>query len=428
MKKHAVIQNTLWLIGGRFVRMVISMMLGMLTARYLGPSDYGLLNHAAAYTGFFCSVCNLGLDGVLTRELTDAPEKSGEILGTALVLRGISSILSSVAILCIVSVVDRHDTVMKMTVLLLSLGMVAQTVDFLQYWFQSRLQSGVTMKVMLASSVVVAGYKLYLLCSGKPVLWFASSSVLEQLLTAKLLFSSYRRSGGSKLKFSREMAGALFRKSCHFILPGLMVAIYAQTDKIMLGHMIGETEIGYYTAAGSICNAWCFVLTAVIESLYPQIIRVYRQASAVFDRRNRQLYSIVFYISLAVSVLLCLGAKPLVRFLYGDAYIPAAKVLCILTWHTGFSYLGVARNPWMVCKNKQQYLLWCYASAAVGNVTLNFLLVPWFGAAGAAVASLAAQVITTMVVPFLIPQLRENGKLMLEAMALCGIFSKRDGG
>ena len=68
MKKHAVIQNALWLIGGRFVRMVISMMLGMLTARYLGPSDYGLLNHAAAYTGFFCSVCNLGLDGVLTRK------------------------------------------------------------------------------------------------------------------------------------------------------------------------------------------------------------------------------------------------------------------------------------------------------------------------------------------------------------------------
>lgn len=428
MKKHAVIQNALWLIGGRFVRMVISMMLGMLTARYLGPSDYGLLNHAAAYTGFFCSVCNLGLDGVLTRELTDAPEKSGEILGTALVLRGISSILSSVAILCIVSVVDRHDTVMKMTVLLLSLGMVAQTVDFLQYWFQSRLQSGVTMKVMLASSVVVAGYKLYLLCSGKPVLWFASSSMLEQLLTAKLLFSSYRRSGGSKLKFSREMAGALFQKSCHFILPGLMVAIYAQTDKIMLGKLMGQTEVGYYAAAGSLCNAWCFVLTAMIDSAYPEIAGAFRRDSAQFDRENKQLYAVCFYLSAAVSVLLCVAAEPLVGLFYGNDYLPTVGTLRILTWHTGFSYLGVARNPWMVCKNKQQYLLWCYASAAVGNVTLNFLLVPWFGAAGAAVASLAAQVITTMVVPFLIPQLRENGKLMLEAMALCGIFSKRDGG
>lgn len=99
--------------------------------------------------------------------------------------------------------------------------------------------------------------------------------------------------------------------------------------------------------------------------------------------------------------------------------------LRIIVWYTAFSYLGVARNAWVVCEGRQRWLKYLYASAALINVALNALLIPALGPSGAALASLATQVSTTMVLPFLIRPLRPNAMLMLEGILLRGVFGGR---
>ena len=94
----------------------------------------------------------------------------------------------------------------------------------------------------------------------------------------------------------------------------------------------------------------------------------------------------------------------------------------MVTWYTAFSYLGVARNAWIVCKNSQKYLKYIYFSAAVINVLLNLLFIPILGATGAALASLITQIFTSIILPFFYKDLRENSKLMLEAILLKGVF------
>ena len=214
------------------------------------------------------------------------------------------------------------------------------------------------------------------------------------------------------------MAGKLLKRSAHFILPGILTAIYAQTDKLMLGRMLGDWAVGQYAAAVSICGGWCFVLSAIIDAMYPEILAAYQENENRFLWRNRQLYGGIFYLSALVSGMLCLLSDPLVKILYGEAYRNAGQILRVMTWHTAFSYLGVARNTWVVCRNVQKYLVWVYGSAAAGNVVLNLLLIPRWGAVGAAAASLAAQILTTLVVPMLIPPLRENVHLMAQAITL----------
>ena len=89
-----------------------------------------------------------------------------------------------------------------------------------------------------------------------------------------------------------------------------MVAIYGQTDKLMMKHMIGVEEIGYYSTAVTICTMWCFVLSAVIDSMYPPILEANKaQNEEDFERKNRLLYAIVFYVSAVVSIGIVLFAK-----------------------------------------------------------------------------------------------------------------------
>ena len=204
-----------------------------------------------------------------------------------------------------------------------------------------------------------------------------------------------------------------------------MVAIYGQTDKMMMKHLISAEEVGYYSTAVSICSLWCFVLAALIDSMYPSILEAHRDGNEKsFEEKNRLLYAIVFYVSLFVSVMIVLLAKPAISILYGDAYLPAVVPLRIITWYTAFSYLGVARGAWIVAKDKQKYLIWIYLSAALANVALNMLFIPLWGAAGAAFASLIAQILTTIIAPFFIKPLRRNSVLMLEAIFFRGISKK----
>lgn len=421
-KDNKIVRNASWLMFGRIAQMLINLAVGLLTARYLGPSNYGLINYATAYTGFFYSLCNLGINSILVKEFLDYPEKEGETLGTTLLMQAVSSTISALVILCIVYVADRGDQIVVAVVFLSNIGMVFRIAETMIYWFQSRLQSKITAMATLAAYAITAVYKLVLLARGKSVVWFAFATAVDYICLAVFLLAAYKRYGGGRLRFSVERGKQLLRKSCHFILPGLMVAVYAQTDKIMLKQMISEAEIGYYSTAVSLCGVWCFVLSAIIDSLYPEIAKSHKTDRALFERRNKQLYAIVFYLSACVSLVIALLAKPAVYILYGEAYMPTVAPLRVITWYTAFSYLGVARNAWIVCENRQRYLIWVYASAAVSNVLLNLVLIPRFGATGAAVASLTAQVVTTMIAPFFIKDLRQNAMLMMDAIRLKNIL------
>ena len=414
-------KNAGWLIGGKVAQMLINLVVGLLTARYLGPSNYGLINYALAYTAFFSTFCTLGINSVLVKEFIDHPGEEGRILGTSLTLRAVSSFLSAVVIVCIVSIADAGEPTTILVVALSSIGVIFHVFEIFNHWFQSRLQSRVTAIVTLIAYVITAIYKIILLVTGKNVVWFALATSVDYFCVAVFLVSAYRKHGGGKLSFSWEYGKQILRKSCHFILPGLMVAVYGQTDKIMLKHMISEAEIGYYSTAVSLCSVWCFILSAIIDSVVPSIMEANNTNHALFEKRNKQLYAIVFYVSIFVSLCFTVFGRLAVSILYGEAYLPAAGPLRIITWYTAFSYLGVARNAWIVCKNRQKYLIYVYLSAAVGNVILNLIFIPIWGASGAAMASLAAQILTTMVVPFFIKELKENSKLMMDAILLRGI-------
>lgn len=410
-----VVRNAGWLIAGRVARMAIDLLVGLVTARYLGPSNYGLLHYAAAYTAFFYSLCTLGIHGVLVRELVERPQQEGTVLGTALGLQAAASGLSALTIVSISFVADAGEPTTRLVVAAYALSAVIQAFETFQYWFQAKLQAQVTACATLVAYSLAALYKIVLLIRQEPVAYFALATSIEHLCLAALLYGCYRRRGGRKLTFSSQYGRALLKKSCHFILPGLMVAVYGQTDKLMLKHMAGSEELGYYSTAVSVCGAWCFVLGAIIQSMHPPIMEAFDRDRAEFERKNRRLYALVFYLSAAVSLGLTLLGSTAVKLLYGQAYLPAAKPLRILTWYTGFSYLGVAREAWVVCMERQKDLKYIYVLSALVNVAMNLLLIPRWGASGAALASLLAQM-STIIAPFFMKGMGENARLMRDAI------------
>lgn len=420
--KNKTVKNAGWIIGGRLVNKALSFLVSILTARYLGPSNFGLIGYVTAYVTFFASVCNLGINSVIIKNFADHPEEEGKTLGTTLVLRAVSSFLSALMIVGIVALLNRGESLTVLVAALASLGLLFQVFDILKYWFQSRLQSKYAAIATVIAYFAVSVYKLVLLMTGKSVAWFALATSVDYFVVAVFLLVAYRKNQGPAFSFSFAKARELLGASSSYIVAGLMVSVYASTDKLMLERMLGTESVAFYTTAVSISTAWTFLLEAVIDSMYPSVVQAYGKDRKLFEKRNRQLYALVLYVSIGVSAVICLLSGPIVSLLYGQEYLGSVAPLRIVVWYTAFSYLGVARNAWMVCENRQKYLKYLYIAAAVCNVLLNFLLLPVWGAAGAALASLVTQILTTVCLPALIRPLRPNARLMLEALVLKDVF------
>lgn len=195
-----------------------------------------------------------------------------------------------------------------------------------------------------------------------------------------------------------------------------MVTLFSQTDKIMIKIMNGNAETGYYAAAVTCAGMTAFVFSAIIDSFRPIIFENKRNNNESFEKNVVRLYSVIIYMGLIQSVFLALLAKYVVNILYGSAYTAAIPILRIITWYSAFSYLGSARNVWILAEEKQKYLWVINLSGALLNIVGNFLLIPLLGARGAAIASVATQFFTNFILCFIMKPIKSSAVLLLKSL------------
>lgn len=408
--------NAYWLVGCHIIQSVLSLLISMVSARYLGPTNFGLINYAASLTAFFVPLAQLGLNSTLVHEIHSNRDGEGETLGSALGVSFFSSLLSIIGLLCFVSVVngDERDTVIVCA--LYSISLIFQTTEMIQYWFQERLMAKYIAIISLIARFAVSVYRLFLLINGSSIYWFAIVNALDYFLITVALLGCYYGLGGGKLCFSLHRVSQLLRRSKYYILSGLMVVIFGQTDKVMLKLMCDNSASGYYSAAITCAGMTGFVFSAIIDSMRPVILDNKQKNEQTYEKNLIELYAIVMYMALLQSAVLTIGSGLVVRILYGSQYESAASILRVITWYSAFSYIGPVRNIWILAEGKQRYLWVINLTGAVFNVIGNYVIIPYWGAVGAAMISVITQMFTNFILCILIPAMRPCARHMISAI------------
>lgn len=416
MNKNRVVKNASWIIGIQIVKSLLGLVISMLTARFLGPSNFGLINYAASIVAFVTPIMYLGLNGVLVQEIVNTPEKEGEILGTSVTMTFLSSLLCVVGVISFAAAVNRGERETVIVCALYSTLLIFQSLELLNYWFQAKLLSKYASGVALFAYAVISGYKIYLLAAHKSIYWFALSNALDYMIIVIGLFIVYKRLGGGRLRFNLSTARRLWGKSRYYIVSNMMIAIFAQTDRIMLKLMINDAATGYYSAAVACAGMTGFVFTAIIDSFRPLIFDDKKTDEIRYEKDMCRLYGIIIYLSLLQSLVITLFSGLIIKILYGAAYSASINALKLIVWYTTFSYLGSVRNIWILAENRQKYLWIINLSGALANVALNYILIPITGIMGAALASLVTQIFTNVIIGFIIRPIRYSNTLMLRAL------------
>lgn len=431
------LKNTVWQVAGNVCRMIVSFLVTIISTRYLGPSNFGVLNYVSSYVTFFTSIIGLGINGVIIHELVvrrdenntwekrDGWDENGTVLGTAIMFRLVTGVIGVIAFYGVIYMAQGDDPVTMTVAALQAIQLPFLCLDTLRYWYDSYMESKYPVWVETMASLAASVYKIFLLATGKGVEWFAFATSLDIIVLGVSYLLIYYRQKGPRLRFSGQMAKHLLRLSGMFILANIMGVAYSQMDRIMIREMLGSDElVGLYSAAINTCSLVGFVPISVLNSGRPLVVEAKARSAELFQLRFRQLVAVIMWICIAYSLVATVFSKLIIYILYGEAYLDASVCLQIGVWYTAFSYVGSAMHIWLVCEDKNKYALLFCAMGTAANLFLNFMLIPSWGINGAAFATLVTQVLSNFALPLLFRDTRPYAIHVLKALLLQGIELK----
>lgn len=412
-----VIGNTGWLIFDRVLRMAVGIYVTVWVARYLGPEQFGLLNYAFALTAIISLLSTLGLEQIIIRDLVKEPSLKNVTLGTSFVLKLSGSFFSIILSVLIVSLMRPGETLTIFIVAIIAVGTLFQSSDVIDLFFKSQVESKYPVLSKSIPFIIINLFKIYLIIINAPLISFAWAAMAEVAFGALGLMIAYRltKNNIKEWKFTYERAKELLSESWPLLLSGFAVLIYMRIDQIMLGQIVGDISVGYYSAALKLSEVWYTIPIAIMNSATPIITKTYTTDLNQYNKRIQKLFNLMTLIGLTLAIPTTFLAPLVIQIIYGNEYLISASILSIHIWSSIFVGWGLLKDMILVTQSLVKIILVTTVIGAICNVLLNLVLIPNYYGVGAAWATLISQIISVSIVLLFFKQTKMFTKMQIKS-------------
>jgi O-antigen/teichoic acid export membrane protein len=412
-------KNTSWLFAEKLLRMVVGFFVGVWVARYLGPKQYGLFSYAQSFVGLFSALATVGLDGIIVRELVKDEKKRDALLGTSFVLKLIGAVLVLLVLFVAINF-SSNDAYTNILVFIIASATIFQSFNVIDFYFQSKILSKFVVYSNIISLLVSSLVKIFLILYEAPLLAFALTILFDSLVLSLGYIYFYSRNDLSvkRWRFHMPLALDLLKDSWPAVFSSMVLMLQARIDQVMLKEMLGSTEVGYYSIALRLIEAFAFLTLLVKISYSPAIIEAKNGPPKLYEKRLLFLYRLNFSMFLLVGIPVFFFADSIVSFLLGSEYHSSGLLLSLMAIRLFFANMGTARSVYILTENLFKFSLVTTAIGTAVNIALNYFWITRYGSKGAIFATIVSFAVTIFVFDFFYKKTRVNAYLMIK-----GIFS-----
>ena len=392
--QHSFAKNTVLLFVAQIVTKVLGFIVGVLLANYLDVEGFGQYNFALAFTALFIPLCDLGVDIFLTRELASLGVEQRQLIGSAFVLKSLFSSTTLLLIGVVVWILPQSGAPFELLIL-------AGTYTILKAF------SGTYIAVYRAShemqydaNSTIVGKVLDLLAIGiSIILQFDLTKLFLTLVLAGVMHVFYTyalfRMKHTTALFAVSITHAkhLLRGALPFALSGITVVIFFQIDSVLLSYLTDNTAVGIYRSGYNLIFALTGFSAAIVVALFPHVAQNYQtdRTSALSAISSAVHFSILFALPIAITTTFL--ADGIINILYEPQYAAGAMSLRILAWWLPLMYVANILGHVFGAINLQKIVLWISIGNVIINVTMNLILIPLLRERGAAIATVATELI-----------------------------------
>ena len=365
-------------------------------SRTLGPSGIGSVSFAESIVSYFVLFANLGINIYGQREISYAQDDKAR---RSIVFYNvfITKLIISLAVLILYAIC--YFTVLHSVIYLILSVQIISVIFDITWFFQGIEEFD---KIVIRNTVIklLNIIFIYAFVRGKDsILIYCISVVLFPLLGFLSLWpnlSLYL----DKIDLSKINISTVLKVSITLFLPTIAIQVYTVFDKTMIGIITRDAlENGYYEQSIKISRSLLMIITALSTVVIPRVGYYYDKYdhNMVKDILYRS-YRFVFMMSIPMCFGLYFVSYNFIPWFLGPGFeksIILAQIFSLLIICISLS--NVTGMQYFVPTKQQNKLTISVCIGAAVNFILNCLLIPNFKSVGAAVASVIAEAIITIV-------------------------------
>ncbi|HEX8992335.1 MAG TPA: oligosaccharide flippase family protein [Anaerolineales bacterium] len=399
-----VLLSSAHLFSSNSLSLVLSFVQGILAARLLGLSNYGLLVVVMAYASTINGVFSFRMSELVVRYAgeyleTGEKEKAGALIKIAGLAEAGVSVLAFLTVALTAGLATRLVTKTAGTewmIVLYSVGLLTNfntetSTGILQITDKIRLRGVVNLaQSILSVTIIGAAFLIHARSGGLasmslPIVlgaYLAGKSLLGLGLFAAAQFQLRRVLGRGWVRASLGVLPStreLFRFAFSSNLSATAILIFRESELLWIGFFLNKEAAGLYKNAYTIVSFLSVPADPLILAVYPELNRLIVQKAWP---RLRKFLGHVTTIALAYNALLAAGLILFGRWIlsfYGQQYIPAYPAMLILLAGLAFNYTLFWNRPLLLSFGLPTFPLWATLLAGVLKLGLAFPLVPRYG-------------------------------------------------
>ncbi len=412
-----ILKNSGWLLFDKLNRAVLGLLIGAWVARYLGPTQYGEFTLVLTYITMFQVISNLGLDGIVVREIARHANKHeeninkknrqilvngeiGKILGTTFALRMVTGLLCwCISVLGMLIFSTSDDA--KLTAIIGG-TLIFQAADTIDLWFQSQSQSKRTVVAKMVGYMCSYGLRALLIVFEASMIWFAAATLVESIISAAALIVMYRRFPCASEWWIdiRNYGTRLLTESWPYAAGGVSIIIYMRIDQVLLNYFSTKDQLGLYTGALPFAGTWHSVAMIIFVSTLPWISNKI-PGTVEYMRAQSTILKVFIFFGVFFSISVYYFSDTMILLFLGEPYKDAGTSLKILALSNIPVFFGYAYNLHIVASKKSKYAIYRTIAGSFSVTVSGILLIPKLGIIGASISTLIGYFVADIFFPIL---------------------------
>lgn len=392
MKK--IITNILWLISEKLANAVGTLIITIYVARYLGPSDMGVINFSLAISTIIVPLSQLGADSLIFNRVAKNINSGVRLLNATRYLR-LSISISLVILTLLVFYLNGLDKKNLIILLLMMCSCIFLSLDVYRHYFDALLKSkfnSIATQIGVYSSFIL---RFILVKFQANSIFFTIPFIISALIPFVIRSIFYRKSIKQlSKKNARNKFYLKYIISAGFplTLSSLSIIFYTRVNQIILGQYTDMYSVGILNAAITLAQGWIFFPLAIITSFFAKIIKDNSQTK--FQHGISFLLFTVSIISVFIILFFYLYSEKIITLTYGKEYLLAKEYLYLLSISSFFSIIGTIFYRTIVFSGGYKYIMIKMILMAIINIILNLILIPQYYLYGAVIATLITEILS----------------------------------
>jgi len=389
--------------------------------RIYGPEILGKYAYATTICNLLAPLLVAGIDPLLVRELVRHPNQRRELMGSAFALALMSTAAAVGIPTLYVLATDAEDSLLIYMVLGLSLGLLPSSILVLMSFFRAVSMTTLSTICGLAGVAIGSAAKIYVVLTNEPIYFVTLASILDSLICGLALFVVYSRrfESVSKWRVSRSSVRTLFMLSWSGVLASFIVTLFFRFSHVMLKSLGSYEELAYYAIAFQMFSVLNFLPGSVLAVIYPRLVELHQSSRDRYLHALRTCYVGASLAGMAILLGVWLFVGPIIVTLFGHKSEPAVPVAIAMAVANVFTFSGAVRSQVIYIEHKPLYHVYNTVLGFIVLIPLNVLLIPRYGALGAAEAVACSCFVSAIASSWIFPDLRATG--VDQALAFLGI-------